>query len=715
MSSFYRLAPFIQEYIWNHQWNELRDIQVKAIDAILDSSNHVIIAAGTATGKTEAAFFPVLTKLIQQPVNSFGVLYIGPLKALINDQFERISSLLEEANFPIYAWHGDRSQTEKQRAIRHPQGVLQITPESLESLLMNHSGEAALMFKDLQFIIIDEIHAFMGTDRGLQLQCQLARINRLTNRNVRRIGLSATINNYEDAEKWLSAGTETPCSIIESQEGKRKLDIAMQHFRFIKGNENNQQESQDLNNFLYQQAKGRKCLIFTASRAGVEEIVYSLRQCAKKAGETDIFFAHHGSISGTLREEAEATLRESEQPTVVVATLTLELGIDLGSLERVIQVGPIHSCASFVQRLGRTGRRGNKAIMRFATSNTILGESKFDDIPWDLIQNIAIFQLYIEEHWVEPFIVKPCPFSVLFHQILSALMQKELTPRELAKAIYTLPAFSNIERDDYMTLVRHLIDTGVIEKTEAGTLIPGLLGEKIASDYRFYSVFADTLTIRVLYKQTVIGELDNYPEVKETIVLAGRQWQITEVDKEKRTVSVIPSHGKHKYYWETGGPGIDDKIAERMRRVLFEHTEYKYLYPKANEALAEARKVAAEYNLEQQFTIIDEHNILIHPWFGSKKMETLFLLLHTVLRDSLEIRSILKRTLSIRINTGKNSIDFWKKMVAKVNEIKEDDLIAIAPPFPFDRYDQYIPENLRRKAYVYNHMDIKGLKERLRL
>ena len=506
MNPFYRLSPFIQEYIWNHHWNELRDIQIKAIDEILDLQNHVIIAAGTASGKTEAAFFPILTKLMQQPVHSFGVLYIGPLKALINDQFERISDLTE----------------------------------SLEGLLINHAGEAALMFKDLQFIIIDEIHAFMGTDRGLQLQCQLVRIDRLINQKVRRIGLSATINSYDAAMRWLSAGSERSCSVIESQEGKRRLDLAMQHYSFSQDTEQEKKIKNNLFHYLYLQSKGRKCLIFANGRAETEEIVLSLKECAVQEGEDDVFYAHHGSISGTLREETEVVMRESDRPTVVVATSTLELGIDLGNLDRVIQVGAVNSCSSFVQRLGRTGRRNNKAIMRFVTSHCLEDDrSAFDSIPWDLIQNIAIVQLYIEEHWVEPFIVKPCPFSVLFHQILAALMQKEMPPRELAKNIYRLPPFSNVQRDDYMTLIRHMLQIGIIEKTETGTLIPGLLGEKIASNYRFLSVFADASGIHVLHNHKEIGILDNYPKDGEIIVLAGSQWKVTEKKKKKRTIAWV--------------------------------------------------------------------------------------------------------------------------------------------------------------------------------
>lgn len=175
-TAFERYAPFIQEYIYRKNWKDLREVQVEACSAILDTDDHVIIASGTASGKTEAAFFPVLTKLHENPAKSIGVIYISPLKALINDQFERLNGLLEESHIPVWPWHGDIPQSIRKRALKERQGVLQITPESLESMLMRHPGDAARLFSDLRFVVIDEIHAFMGTDRGLQVLCLLSRL-----------------------------------------------------------------------------------------------------------------------------------------------------------------------------------------------------------------------------------------------------------------------------------------------------------------------------------------------------------------------------------------------------------------------------------------------------------------------------------------------------------------------------------------------------------
>ena len=179
-SAFERYAPFIQEYIYRKRWTDLREVQAEACDAIMDTNKHVIVASGTASGKTEAAFFPILTILEKKPSASVGVMYIGPLKALINDQFERLNELLDECEIPVWPWHGDISQSTKKKALQVAQGILQITPESLEALLMRRPGDACRLFSDLRFIVIDEIHALMGEDRGLQVLCLIARLEKLS-------------------------------------------------------------------------------------------------------------------------------------------------------------------------------------------------------------------------------------------------------------------------------------------------------------------------------------------------------------------------------------------------------------------------------------------------------------------------------------------------------------------------------------------------------
>ncbi len=404
-----RLAPFIQDYIYTHSWTELRQVQIEACGVIFDTDAHLLLAAGTASGKTEAAFLPVLTLLHQNPSSTVGVLYISPIKALINDQFERLNDLLKEADIPVWAWHGDISSSRKQRLLKNPQGILQITPESLESLLINKHSQLVHLFGDLRFVIIDEIHAFMGSERGCQVLCQLARLSRLIKILPRRIGLSATLGDYSLAEEWLKSGTETPVITPKIQGGQRNVQLALEHFYL----NNEVADSQLVNNsyyhYLFNQSNGKKCLIFANNRTEAECAIASLRKIAQTEGLPDIYHVHHGSISASLRESAEAAMRD-HNPAVTAATITLELGIDIGQLERVIQLNAPFSVSSFLQRLGRTGRRGSPADMRFICTEDEPSDqdSLPEQIPWQLLQCIAIIQLYLEERWIEPILLACC-------------------------------------------------------------------------------------------------------------------------------------------------------------------------------------------------------------------------------------------------------------------------------------------------------------------
>lgn len=714
---FDRLAPFIQEYIYRNHWEELRDIQADAISAVFDLSSHILISSGTASGKTEAAFFPILTQLYNQPLDSFGVVYIGPLKALINDQFERIQALIDEAEIPLYAWHGDRSQSEKTKAMKHPQGILQITPEALEALLINHSGEVRHMFRNLQFIIIDEIHAFMGTDRGIQLQCQLNHLDRLTGKNIRRVGLSATIQNIEDAGQWLKAGSPLDVKIISSSARGRNLRLAFRHDEYpVDANDETIAAIQaEMYQYLYNQVKGRKCLVFTNSRMESEMTAVALREIALKNHEPEAFFVHHGSISAILRGETEAILRSSDEPATAIATKTLELGIDLGHLERVIQLGAPGSCSSFVQRLGRTGRRGTPAVMSFITKNTPEGSDTFDDLPWEMLQNIAIIQLYLEEKWVEPFAIKTCPYSVLVHQTLSCLMRKECTAKELAKYVLSLPAFQIVSPQDYFALLKHMIEDDLIEKTETGTLIPGLAGEKLAGNFHFYSVFSDQSGYRVIFHQRTLGEIDYLPEIDEVIVLAGKNWRVTETDEDKKSIYVVQSSGTIKKQWSGGMAEIHDKIFRKMQSILIETNEYPYLNDAAKDALRIARKTASNFDIQRCYTKINDKSFIIHPWIGTRKFITLLFILQSILKEDLQIQNLQSNNARTGIHVVSEipAEAFFSLFQKKIIEINPDNLFPFVPTSGCDTYDRFVPEELLRKAYVFNHLDLKGLKELL--
>ncbi|BAY23608.1 DEAD/DEAH box helicase domain-containing protein [Calothrix sp. NIES-2100] len=715
---FHRLAPFIQEYIYHHNWTELRPAQIAACQVIFDTDAHLLVAAATAAGKTEAAFLPVVTRLYENPSATIGALYIGPIKALINDQFERLNGLLKAADIPVWHWHGDVSQNQKNKLLKNPKGILQITPESLESLLVNKHQDLIRLFGDLRFVVIDEIHAFMGSERGCQIICQLQRLANLTQTQPRRIGLSATLGDYSMAEDWLRSGTEKSVITPKIESGKRQIKLAIEHFYL--NDEVDEIEVTPYDRYLFNLSKSRKCLIFGNNRTQTESVIASLRRIAAEQSLPDIYHVHHGSISASLRQVAENAMREPNNPAVTAATLTLELGIDIGHLERVIQLESPLSVASFLQRLGRTGRRGEAADMRFVCAETQPSpEAPLpEQIPWQLLQSIAIIQLYLEERWIEP--IKPVkyPFSLLYQQTMSILAATgELSPIALAKQVLSLPPFAAISQDDYILLLRYLIDINHIQHTEMGKLIIGLTGEKIVRKFQFYAVFADSQEYVVKQGTTAIGSILKPPIVGNHFALAGRTWEVTEIDFKKRVISVKQVEGKASIYWRGGGGIVHTKVLQRMRQILREDLEYSYLQPNALQCLRTVRQLAREAGLDKQnIVLLEKGKCCIFPWMGTLACRTLERWLNSCCRESLEIKSIGGSSpYYLTIKLGKDKFQYLAKEITALaaERIIPEYLVSESEAPELQKYDEFIPHPLLRKAFVSDYLDIEELKQQV--
>ncbi|MBD2251613.1 DEAD/DEAH box helicase [Nostoc parmelioides] len=714
-NAFNRLAPFIQEYIYHHQWTELRPVQTAACEVVFDTDAHLLIAAATAAGKTEAAFLPVLTLLYNNPASTIGALYIGPIKALINDQFARLNDLLRLADIPVYHWHGDVAQSRKNKLLQNPQGILQITPESLESLLVNKHKEILRLFGDLRFVIIDEIHAFMGSERGCQIICQLQRLANLTKTQPRRIGLSATLGDYSMAEDWLRLGTDKQVITPKVEAGKRQIKLALEHFYIA--HDVDEAEATAYEQYIFNLSQSRKCLIFANNRTQTESIIASLRQIASQQAQPDIYHVHHGSISASLRQVAENAMRKPHNPAVTAATLTLELGIDIGHLERVIQLESPLSVASFLQRLGRAGRRGEAADMRFiCAEDEILAEAPLpEQIPWQLLQCIAIIQLYLEERWIEP--IKPIkyPLSLLYHQTMSILVAVgEISPAALAKQVLSLPPFAAISQEDFKLLLRYLIDIGHIQHTEQNKLILGLAGERIVGKFQFYAVFAENKEYTVKQGTKEIGSIATPPVVGKQFALAGVTWEVTEIDFKKRVVIVKQVEGKATSYWRGGSGTIHTKVLQRMRRVLLEDIEYSYLQKNALQRLRKVRELVKEVGLDKQHILqLEKGRCCIFPWMGTVAYRTLERLLNNFCRESLEISSIGGvNPYYLTIKLGKGKFKYLQPEIVSLCEqrIMSEDLISSAEAPEMRKYDEFIPHPLLRKAFAYDYLDMDEMR-----
>lgn len=718
--AFSRLAPFIQEYIYEQSWNELRPAQTAACQVIFETDAHLLIAAATAAGKTEAAFLPILTLLYENPATSIGALYIGPIKALINDQFERLNALLKSADIPVYHWHGDVAQSRKNKLLQNPQGVLQITPESLESLLVNKNNDLLRLFGDLRFVVIDEIHAFMGSERGCQIICQLQRLAKLTQKQPRRIGLSATLGDYAMAEEWLRSGTDRQVITPQIEAAKRQIKLAVEHFYI--GDAIDESEVTPYNQYIFNLSKSRKCLIFANNRTQTESIIASLRRIAAQEALPDIYHVHHGSISASLRQSAENAMRDRSNPAVTAATLTLELGIDIGHLERVIQLESPLSVASFLQRLGRAGRRGEAADMRFiCAEEELLKEASLpEQIPWQLLQCIAIIQLYLEERWIEPIRSIKYPLSLLYHQTMSILVAaEEISPAALAKQVLNLPPFAAISPEDLKLLLRYLIDIDHIQRTEQGKLILGLTGEKVVGKFQFYAVFADNKEYAVKQGTTEIGSIATLLPVGNQFALAGKTWEVLEVEFKKKTVFVKQVEGQASSYWRGGSGTIHSKVLQKIRQVLLEDVEYSYLQNNAKQRLQRVRQLVQKAGLDKQNILpIGKDKLCIFPWMGTVAYRTLERLINTFCRESLEITSLGGvNPYYLTIKLGKDKFKYLHQEITSLCEqrIMPEDLVSSAEAPEIHKYDEFIPHPLLRKAFANDYLDIKELKEKVAL
>ncbi|MBY0115500.1 DEAD/DEAH box helicase [Paenibacillus xylanexedens] len=717
---FYRLAPFVQEFIYKKRWESLRPAQIEACNICFHTPHHMLIAAGTASGKTEAAFFPALTELYERPSKSVGILYIGPLKALINDQFERLKDLLSEGNIPVWHWHGDVPQAEKTKLMKNPSGVLQITPESLEGLLMNRPNAIPALFHDLRYIIIDEVHAFMGADRGIQVLSELARIERMAGCTPRRVGLSATLSDYDAATSWLAAGTQQGVDVVSSP-GGRKLRLRVEHFSFPDAQD--EEQAEQLHNarkayydFIYESTHRKKALIFTNSRTDAEVTILEMRRVAARRQERDVFHVHHGSISAMLREETEAALRTGSGPAVAAATVTLELGIDLGELERVVQLGAPYSASSFVQRLGRSGRREDMASeMLFVCPEEEDEEAQLPArMPWTLMRAIAVIELYVKTKWVEPLEARKMPIGVLYHQTMSMLKSMgEAEPRDLAEAILSLAPFALIRPDQYQVFLNYLIDTDHLQWTEERTLIIGLTGEKIVNNYRFYAVFKDDEEHKVLNGSEEIGSITTVPPPGYCFSLAGKLWKVEEVDHKHKAVYVKSAKGKVDTLWLGAGGDIHTSVVQKMREVLSDSTIYPYLSPQAVNRLERARRLARESGLLKQVVIpAGGDSMYVLPWVGSKSFRTLERLMKHNLSKKLALRSVVPMEPYYFVVSGKvDERTLLAEIMSECRTAEDASTLLAEDEAPYlGKYDEFVAPPLIREAFAVDGLDLDGLK-----
>lgn len=708
-TAFGLLHREIQRWVWQQAWQSLRGIQEAAIPVVLEGSADVLLSAATSSGKTEAAFLPLLSRVLNHDRPGFRILYLSPLKALINDQFRRLDTLCENLQITVHRWHGDVAENRKRQALLNPSGVLLMTPESLEALLMRHGGNLAAAFGNLEGVVVDEAHAYIGSERGAQVQSLLCRLENVAGRRIPRVGLSATIGDLRLAAEFLRPGGGAEVRIVHVDGG---ADLLLQLRGYCAGPAAGGTEEEETvsdgelsaSRDLFRILRSGKNLVFANSRKRVEIHADRLAQMAAGDPGAPRFLVHHGSLSRQLREEAETSLREGEHPVTVVATTTLELGIDIGDIESIAQVGCPPSVASLRQRVGRSGRRTGVATLRsFIIEDKIAPDSALlDKLRTELFQTTAMLDLMLER-WTEPPEADAYHLSTLVQQTLALIAQHGGARADsLFDQLCRRGPFQRTKERDYVELLRHLGQSSVIAQAGDGLLLPGTQGEKFLAHYSFYAAFASSEEMRVETNGTQIGTISVSQVLgpDSLLILGGRRWQVDSIDGERKVVFVRPAQGGRVPKFDPNGlPLVHANVRARMKRLYTEESPPEYLDRTAQRLFAEGQTAFRELGLEQRNVVERGQSTLLFHWHGDRVANTIALLLR--------LNGVKAQTLGMAIEASAASETVLAALQAHVDapELTPAELLADERFIDREKWDPLVPRSLLERDYALRMTD----------
>lgn len=712
--AFLQLDRRIQHYLWAEAWGALREVQEKAIPLILPADQDVIVAASTASGKTEAAFLPALTHLLQQTGEGL-IIYISPLKALINDQFGRLDRLCENLEVPVWPWHGDITATSKRKFVQKPRGVLLITPESLEATLCNRGTSIAGLFKHTTFIVVDELHAFIGTERGKQLQSLMHRIETAIGRKVPRIGLSATLGDMSLAAKFLRRDRDVALVDVPSTGGQ--LLILVKGFeeplaedgKRRKNDPENERAPLAIAQHMFKVLRGSNNLVFPNSRREVERYTHLLNGLCEQAQVPREFWPHHGSLSKEIRYETEAALKQHERPATAICTSTLELGIDIGAVKSVVQIGTPPSVASLRQRLGRSGRReGEAAILRGYVIEDALDEKAGleTQLRLDTVQTAAVISLLLE-HWFEPPAVHGAHYSTLVQQLLSAIAQ--YGGLQAAQAYRLLGAagapFEGLNKGGFAELLRTLGQEEILTQDHSDLLLHGRIGDKIVNHYSFYASFATDEEFRIVSGGKTLGTLpvSQMMVPGQRVLFGGRTWLVDDIDEPHKTIHVSPAKGGAPPLFNGGGGRVHTRVRQRMRDLYAAQEPLPFLDATAQRFLDEGRTAFETLALQDRVLLDQGSQAILLTWLGDGANEALACLLM-----SRGIQAFAGR-LGVEIQHGDRSLKEIEDILSDVSSEAApplDELLAKATNLARQKWDGLLSPHLLRETYASSNLDM---------
>lgn len=715
----------LRRLLWEQNWESLRDIQEHAIPPVLSKTTDVLISAPTAFGKTEAAFLPILSDFSSEIPTGLGCLYISPLKALINDQFDRLGSMCERLGIIIHQWHGDVSQSHKKVVLNNGSGILLITPESLEALFVNRGHLIPSLFSNLRYVVIDELHSFIGSERGKQLQSLLRRIEISTKRIVPRIGLSATLGDLTFAARYMRTEQNFPCKIIKSNSSGQEIKLQLRGYivnsnvaeqelveenRVAIDNEDFREvygDKIDIAEHLFKTLRGTNNLIFANSRSNTEQYADLLREFSERENVPNEFYPHHGSLSKELREDVEQKLKSQSLPTTAVATSTLELGIDIGAVKSIAQIGSPPSVSSLRQRLGRSGRRGEPAIMRIYIQEKELSSklSLLDSLRCELVEAIAIVNLLIKGWYEQPTQTK-LHLSTFIQQILSLLSQYgSVHAAELWKILCDRSAFGSIDKAMFAEVLKCLSKVEIIQQTSDGSIVLDLKGERIVGHYSFYASFTTSQEYQIYTHGKLLGTIPINVAIVPglCIIFGGRRWKVLSLDIEKRIVEVERSRGGRPPNFSGSGGSTSKQIRDEMRRVYISTDVPEYLDKQAVRLLAEGRDFFHRYNLATTKLLFHNGDTLFFHWDSDIVANTILLELRAAgLEGSHE---------GIALHFPKTSLEMINSAFEGIKSsgfTSDIDLASTVANKLSEKYDWILNEQLIDKDYAARAIDTKS-------
>ncbi|MGB3304877.1 MAG: DEAD/DEAH box helicase [Thermomicrobiales bacterium] len=733
-AAYARLHPKIRQWIWDQEWQQLWPIQARAVAPVLAGEDDVIINAATAGGKTEAAWMPIVSALAFQEEAETAVvgvkaLAVIPLKALINDQYDRLHELAGSVEIPLHRRHGDVSGAERGNLLKRPDGILLITPESLEALFVNHGSRMPSLFLGLRYVLIDELHSFIGTERGAQLQSLLHRLELVIRRRVPRIALSATLADPRIAADFLRPGRGDDVVIVGGTEDDT-AEIRMQMRGYVYGEtksharndaghlvegfvtEYDPAENPSIAEHLFTHLRGKDNLVFTNARRVVEIYAALLQSMSEAERVPNEFYPHHGNLSREYRGDVERMLKASDQHATAICTSTLEMGIDIGTADSIAQIGAPNSVSALRQRLGRSGRRGQPAVLRlYITEDQLTAHSSpIDQVRAEIVQSVAVVELLLAK-WYEPPLAAGLHLSTLVQQILSVIAQHGgATAPQLFSALCADGPFSHVDRRMFIRLLRDLGAYDIVGQASDGLLLPGGEGERLLNAYAFYTAFQTPDEYRLMSGGDTLGTMPvEYPlVVGQLIVFAGRRWKVLTIDSREKVVELAPSGGGRAARFGGGRAEIADGIRRKMQE-LYERDDVPVFLDKiARRLLKEGRAKYRLHRLTERSAIDWDGDTLLFPWRGDRIMNTLaMLLLREGVNVSLEGVALICRD---------ESAARVRKILRQIGSRPLPDALTLAANAhgkERDKYDQYLSEELLTASCAARDLDLPGAREAL--